>query len=107
MFLAFFALAPIADAYSDSFCSPLVFLNGLNDADDPIVTNKLNLKDNLNSIHAIKASENVSQHYRALLQAAINYKPACRTEKIQITANEIKSSQICPPLSSDSSPPVI
>jgi len=107
--LAFFTLSPIADAYSDSLCSPLVFLNGQNDADDPVITAELNLNDNVNSIRAIKASENISRHYHhaTLLQALIKYGPPCRVEEIQISAVEIKSSQICPPLSSDSSPPVI
>ena len=98
VFLAFFALSPVADAYSDSLCSPLVFLNGQNDSDDPVVTNELKL-DNLKSIHAIKKSKITSPHYHALLPASI--------ENIQISANNIKSSQICPPLSSDPSPPVI
>jgi hypothetical protein len=104
--LALFALSPIADIYSDSLCSPLVFLNCQNDADDPVITDELNLLDNLNSIHAIKASEKASQNYHALLQASIKYGPACRIEKNQISANDIKSSQICVPVSSDLSPPV-
>lgn len=106
--LAFFALSSSADAYSDSLCAPLFFLNGQNDSDDPVITNELNLNSyNLNSIHAIKASENVSQHYHSFLLSSKKYRPACRIEKIQISANDIKSSQICPPLSSDPSPPVI
>jgi hypothetical protein len=107
MCLAFFALSPVADAYTDSLNSPLVFLNGQNDADDPVITHELNLNDNLISIHTIKASENASQQSPALFRASIKYGPACRIEKLQISAIDIKSSQSCPPLSSDPSPPVI
>jgi hypothetical protein len=105
--LAFFVLSPIADAYSDSLCPPLVFLNGQNDADDPVITAELNLSDNVNSVHAIKASGNISQNYHAFLQASIKHVPICLIENIQLSANNIKSSQICQPLSSDPSPPVI
>lgn len=104
-FLAFFALSPIADAYTDSLCSPLVFLNGQNDEDDPIITDELDLNDIINCIHAVKALE--TQQHDELLQALIQYGPACRIEKKQISPNDIKSSQICSPVSSDLSPPVI
>lgn len=107
VFLAFFTLSPFADAYSDSLCTPLVFFNGQNDSDDPVITNELNLKDNRKSRHAEKASANVFQNYHAFLQASIKQRTACRIDKTQISANNIKSSQICPPLSSDHSPPVI
>jgi hypothetical protein len=107
MFLAFFVLSPIADAYADSLCSPLVFLNGQNDEDDPIITDELDLNDIFNCIHTVKISENSPQQNRELLQASIKFGPACRIEKIQISANDLKSSQICPPVSSDLAPPVI
>lgn len=105
--LVCFTLSPIADAYLDSFCSPLFFLDGQIDSDDPIITDELNLYDNLNSIHAIKTSENAFQRYHAFLQTSVKYGPAFRIEKMQISSNSIKSSQICPPLSSDLAPPVI
>lgn len=105
--LAFFALSPVADAYSDSLCSPLIFINGQNDSDDQIITDELNLNDDHSSIHAIKSAEYALPHYHALLQASLKYGPAFRIEKMQISANNIKSSQICPPVSSDLAPPVI
>ncbi len=107
LFLAVFALSPIVDAYSDSLCSPLVFLNGQNDADDPVITQELNLNDNLISIQAKKDSKKVSRHYHALLQTPIEYVPACGIDKIQLSANIIKASQICSPISSGLSPPAV
>lgn len=105
--LAFFALSPFADAYSDSLCSPFVFLNGQFDSDDPVITDELNLTDALSPIHTIKTSEKVSQDYHALLQASIKYGPACFIEVVQISTYNIKSSQVCPPVISDLPPPVI
>jgi hypothetical protein len=105
--LAFFALSASADVYSDSLHSPLVFINGQYDSDDPVITNKLNLNDTHNSIRSKKVLENYSQQHHGLLEASIQYRPACCIEKIQISANNVKSSQNYPPLFSDPSPPVI
>jgi hypothetical protein len=107
MFLAYFAQSPIADAYTDSLCSPLFFLDYQSATDDPVVTDELNLNNKIKSIPTIKTLENSSSHYHELLQALIKYRPASCIEEIQISANNIKSSQIFPPLSSDPSPPVI
>lgn len=107
VFLAVFALSPIADAYADSLCSPFFFLDGQNVPDDPIITDELNLNDNLSSIQTIKTSEKALQHYQAFLRASIKYGQPCRIEKIQISTNDIKSSQIYSPVSSDLSPPAI
>lgn len=108
VFLAFFALSSSADAYSDSLCSsPLVFLNGQNDADDPVITNELNLNAAFNTIHDLKDPDNLSQQHHALSQASVQYGPAYCIKKIQISANNIKFSQICRLLSSDPSPPFI
>jgi hypothetical protein len=105
--LAFFALSSSADAYTDSLCSPLVFLNGQNDADDPLITNELNLNNDFDFSRDLKASENLSQQHHVLLQASIQHRPACVIEKIKISTNDIKSSQVCPLLFSDPSPPII
>jgi hypothetical protein len=105
--LAFFALAAAADAYSDSLCSPLIFLNGQNDSDDPVITDELNLNDNLSTVLVVKDSESVPLQYQSPLEASIEYWPAYSVKKIQISANNIRSPQICPLLSSDPSPPVV
>jgi hypothetical protein len=108
LFLAVFAISPIADAYSDSLCSPPVFLNDLDDSDSPVSINELKLNDTRKSLHALKTLKHASRHYHARMQQALIHGcPACQIIKIQISANDVKSSQNCPPLASDPSPPVI
>lgn len=107
LFLAFFALSPIADAYADSLFSPHFNLHGQNEQEDPVVTDKLNLKDDLSSNQKRKTSVNISRRNHTLLLASLKYEIACRIEKIQISAYDIKSSQMYPPVSSALPPPVI
>jgi hypothetical protein len=104
VFLAFFAISPIADAYCDSLCSSLFVFNDLNDADDPDIINDLKLHDDCNSRPARKrASELHHDQTRTLPKDD----PAGRVINIQRSANDLKSSQCCPPVSSDLSPPRI
>jgi hypothetical protein len=105
--LTFFVLSPFADIYTDSLFSPFFFFNGQNDSDDQVITDELNLNNShLNSIQTI-VSAYASHHY-AFLQASIKYRSACQIEENeQISVNKIKSSQLCPSVSSDPSPPVI
>src|SRR3990172_5614982 len=56
LFLAFFVISPIADAYTDSLCPSLSFFNDLNDADSPVSINDLKLNDALSSLDVFKIS---------------------------------------------------
>jgi hypothetical protein len=108
VFLAVFTISPIVDAYSDSLSSSLVFFNDLNDSDSPVSIYDLKLNHARKSLHALRQASN--HYHNALtlsLRASLKDEPVCHIIKIQISANDIKSSQTCPPLSSDPSPPVI
>lgn len=107
-FLAIFAQSPIADAYTDSLSSSLVVYNDQNDPSDPVVTSELSLNDNRKCIAELKASKQLSKDYQlSLLRVSIQDQPACHIMQISISATDLKFSQICPPVSSDLSPPVI
>jgi len=106
--LAIFAQSPIADAYTDSLCSSPVDYNEQNDPSDPVVTSELNINNNRKCINDLKASRQASKDYQVSLRRhLIQIEPACHIMRISISASDLKSSQICPPVSSDSSPPVI
>jgi len=104
--LAIFSQSPIADAYSDSLCSTPVDYNEQNDPSDPVVTSELNLNNNRKCINDLKVSKQASKDYQAYLHRhLIHDEPACHF--VQISATDLKSSQIYPPVSSDTSPPVV
>jgi hypothetical protein len=108
VFLAIFAQSPVADAYSDSLCSSPVDYNEQNDPSDPVVTSELNLNNNRQCINDLKASKQASKDYQASLQRhLIQYEPTCPIKQVSLSAADLKSSQIYPPVSSDSSPPVV
>lgn len=108
LFLSIISIYPIADACVDSQQLSLGFINYLNDPDDPEVTNELKLNNIQKPCHVQNASKHASQHNLALSQqTSINDKPACQIKKIQAFANNVKSSQIYFPVSSDLSPPVV
>jgi hypothetical protein len=81
--LAVFAISPIVDAYSDSFCSSAVLLNDLNDSDSPVSINELKLN------------------------ALATDRPEDQIITIEVPLRAQKSSQNCPLFSSDPSPPII
>jgi hypothetical protein len=106
LFLAFFAISPIADAYTDSLCSSPVLFSELNDADSPVSINDLKLNDALNSLHASNSTARQNHDDRALsLRSLANNGRACEVTKTEESLFTLKSSQCCPPLSSDPSPP--
>jgi hypothetical protein len=108
VFLEIFAQSPIADAYSDSLCSSLVVNGDLGDPSDGVVTSELNLNGSRKCINDLKASKQASKDYQAFLQRVlIQDEPACHIMQVSISATYLKSSQIYPPVSSDSSPPVV
>ena len=109
IFLAIFAQSPIADAYTDALCSSPVDYNEQNDPSDPVVTSELNLNNNRQCINDLKASKQASKDYQASLQRhLIKDEPTCRIMQVStISATDVKSSQIYPPVSSDSSPPLV
>jgi hypothetical protein len=105
--LVFFALSPIADAYTDSLCPSLVFFNDLYDEDSPVSINDLKLNDALNSLHVLKRAFKQKPDIHALLLDALAIDgPACHLIKREIQLLTLTSSQSCPPLFSDPSPPV-
>jgi hypothetical protein len=105
-FLALFAISPIVEAYTYSLFAPLILLTDQKEPDGPVVTDELNLNDNLNFLDAVKSSEKVSEQNHALVQTS-HYGTPGRIENIQTSAYDIKSSQSCPPISSDLSPPLV
>jgi len=106
--LAIFAQSPIADAYVDSLCYSPNDYNEQNDPSDPVVTSELNLNHNRQCIDDLKASKQASKDYQASLQRHLpKAEPTSRMQVSTISAIDLKSSQICPPVSSDSSPPAI
>jgi hypothetical protein len=108
LFLAFFAISPIADAYTDSLCSSPVLFNELNDADSPVSINDLKLNDALDSLHAFNSTAKQNPDDLALsLHALAKDGPACQITRTESSVFAVKSSQCCPPLSSDPSPPVV
>jgi hypothetical protein len=108
IFLAIFAQSPIADAYSDSLCSSLVVYGDLSDPSDGVVTSELNLNDNRKCFNELKALKQASKDYQAFLQRVlIQDETACHIIRVSISATDLKSSQMYPPVSSDSSPPVV
>jgi hypothetical protein len=108
VFLAIFAQSPIADAYSDSLCSSLVVSGDLGDPSDGVVTSELNLNDDSECIYDLKASKQVTKDYQEFLRRVlIQDEPACHIIPVSLSATSFKTSQICPPVSSDSSPPVV
>jgi hypothetical protein len=108
VFLAIFAQSPIADAYSDSLCSSPIDYNEQNDPSDPVVTSELNLNNNRKCVNDLKASKQASKDYQAFLKwVLIQDESACHITQMSISATDVKSSQIYPPVSSDTSPPVV
>jgi hypothetical protein len=105
LFLVVYSQSPIADAYNDSFCSFTVLFNDLNDADSPVCTNNLKLNDVSKSYRTLKSSS--KRHPDEKKIALPNDSPLGNTTKPIVSAFDIKSSQCCPPLSSDPSPPVV
>jgi hypothetical protein len=106
--LAIFAQSPIADAYSDSLCSSPIDYNEQNDPSDGVVTSELNLNDSRKCINVLKASKQASKDYQASLQQhLIQDDPTSHLKQESILVTDLKSSQIYPPVSSDSSPPAI
>jgi hypothetical protein len=106
--LAIFAQAPIADAYTDSLCSSPIVYNDLSDPSDGVVTSELNLNENRKCINDLKASKQASKDYQAALKrVSIKVEPACHIMQESISAADLKSSQIYPPVSSDLSPPAV
>jgi hypothetical protein len=104
LFLAVLFISPIVDAYQDSFCPCTVLFHDLNDEDSPVGIDELNLNDTLKSQHALKSASD-KKPVDQTPASPKGYPSECIT-KSQISANDIKSSQCCPPLSSDPSPPV-
>jgi hypothetical protein len=101
--LAVFSISPIVDAYQDSCCSST--FDDLNDIDLPVSINNLQLNDARKPHHALKNASEQNHHYQKVASAKDS--PSGLTTKPQNSANEIKSSQCCPPLSSDPSPPLL
>ena len=106
LFLAVFFISPIVDAYQDSFCPSTILFNDLYDEDSPVSIDELNLNDALNSHHALKSASEQYYYYNDQTLASAKGHPSKCITKSQISANDIKSSQCCPSLSSDPSPPV-
>ncbi len=109
VFLAFFALSPIADAYADSLCSSRVFFNDLNDSDSPVSINDMKLNDVRKSLHAFNRASRQNHEDPALSLHALSA-VGCRASRItkpQLSANDNCYSQRCFLASSDPSPPVI
>lgn len=104
-FVAVFMICTIFDAPAGSLCFSSIPFNDLN---DPVIINNPNRIDNRNFVNALKASKRLSNHYLALLrQASIKDEPVFHIRKLQISVNDIKSSQSCPPVSSDLAPPLV
>ncbi len=107
LFLAVFAIAPVADAYVDSLCPP-PYLNDLNDADSPVGINDLKLNDARQSLLALALASRQNHDNRALFLCTLATDgPASRIIKPQLPPNDTCSSQRCSLVSSDPSPPVI
>lgn len=105
--LAAFAISPIADAYTDSLSSSLCEINDQIDSTDVIICYDVKIKAKHNSLSAVKRTDQhslgeLSRLRRTLLEDS----PAHRSAEREFPFFAIKSSQICPPLSSDPSPPV-
>jgi hypothetical protein len=108
LFLAFFAISPIVDAYADSSCSPVVFFNDLNDSDSPDSINNLKLNDARKSLPALNRASKQKNDNRSRLQpTSLKDGQAGRLTGPQLPAKDNCSSQRCSLASSDSSPPVI
>ncbi|MCK9419798.1 MAG: hypothetical protein M0R70_10515 [Nitrospirae bacterium] len=107
LFLTVFAIAPLADAYTDSLCPSPVFFDDLIDSDLPVSINDLKLNDALNSLHALKsASERKLDDHALLVEALAIDGTACHIIRRDVQLCALKIFQACPPLSSDPSPPV-
>ncbi len=108
LFLVFFALSPVADAYADSLCPELVFFNDLNDSDSPVSINDLKLNNSLKALYAMNlASKQNHDNHALFLSALAKDGSAGRITGPQLPANDRCSSQRCSLASADPSPPVI
>jgi len=108
LLLVLFAISPIADAYADSYCSSRGDFNDLNDSDDTVVINNLKLNGVRKPLHAFKhASKLPHDDHTLFLRTSPQDGPVGRITKREIPFFAIKSSQICPPFSSDPSPPPV
>jgi hypothetical protein len=109
LFVALFIICTFTDACADSLCPPSFFYYELNE-DEPaaINTDKHDLNANRQFIDVRKAPKYVSPYYRALVKPrSIEDSPVSLIVPVQNSAHDIKSSQICPPVSSDPSPPAV
>lgn len=108
LFLAVFAISPITGAYTDSLCSSPVLFSDLNDADSPVGIDDLKLDDALKSLHTLKLAsrQNHDNHALSPLAVAKDYL-ACQSIRSDHSVITLKSSQSCPLLSSDPSPPAV
>lgn len=101
LFLALFAISSIADPYTDSLFSSPGNFNGQNNSNYLIANNDLDddYDPCLLSIHAAE------HYYESLHHSSEIDSPECIIKK-EFPLLALISSQTCPPLSSDPSPPV-